>query len=299
LYNSFNDKHNLSDYTKAVVFYNSESGQSKFEKHRDMIHSHFRSLQIATTIHEIPKPLDELKIIVSQATDEGADLFIAAGGDGTASLIASTLIDTGKHMAILPLGTGNLLAKELNIPINFEKALQTITADKPHIIQMDTFRLDGRNFILNLSTGVSSIVMGETKAEEKKRFGVFAYFVNFVGQILGLKLHRFDIDYDGKKGSYRASEILITNSRETGLEPLEWAANIFEIAGLIISIFTKSQRMNPVIKIFQISDKCRIESKTPLPVQADGDSIGKTPVEIKLNPQSLTVIVGKKDLYKS
>jgi diacylglycerol kinase (ATP) len=306
----------MSDYTKAVVFYNSESGQSKFEKHRDMIHSHFRSLQIATTIHEIPKPLDELKIIVSQATDEGADLFIAAGGDGTASLIASTLIDTGKHMAILPLGTGNLLAKELNIPINFEKALQTITADKPHIIQMDTFRLDGRNFILNLSTGVSSIVMGETKAEEKKRFGVFAYFVNFVGQILGLKLHRFDIDYDGKKGSYRASEILITNSRETGLEPLEWAdnvkindgaldlfviraANIFEIAGLIISIFTKSQRMNPVIKIFQISDKCRIESKTPLPVQADGDSIGKTPVEIKLNPQSLTVIVGKKDLYKS
>lgn len=306
----------MSNYTNAIVFYNSKSGQSKLEKHRDMIQTHFRDHQIATTIYEIPKPLDDIKKIVSQAIDEGTDLVIAAGGDGTVSLVGNTLIDKKEHLGILPLGTGNLLAKELNIPIDFKKAIEIITADDPSVIQMDTFRLKERNYILNLSTGVTSKVMSDTKSEEKKRFGFFAYFVKFVEQLLGLKLHRFIIEYDGKKMSSLASEILITNSRETGLEPLEWAdnvkindgaldmfviraGNIFEIAGLIISIFTKSQRMNPFIKIIQFKDQCRIESKSPLPVQADGDSVSETPVEIKVNPSSLNVIVGRPELYKN
>jgi diacylglycerol kinase family enzyme len=219
-------------------------------------------------------------------------------------------------MGILPLGTGNLLAKELKIPVKLEKALELITGPVKNIIKMDTIFLEGSHYILNLSVGVTPKVMQGTESEEKKRFGLFAYFVHFLEQLLGLKLHRFEIIIDGENVSYTASEILITNSRATGLEHLEWAdnveindgaldmfviraANIFDIVGLIISIFTKQQKRNPVVKIHQIKDHCRISSPSPLPTQADGDPLGETPVEIKVKPNSLNVIVGKKDLYQN
>lgn len=305
----------MSNYKKTTVFYNSKSGHSNFAKHKDMIRSHFESRQIQCEIIEIPKPIQELHQLVSQAIEEGVDLFVAAGGDGTASLIGDLLVGTGKHLGILPLGTGNFLAKELKVPIRFEKALNLISNNDLHIIQMDTFQLDGRDYLLNLSTGVSPNIMLGTDTREKQRFGFSAYLVHFGEQLLGLKRHRFELSVDGTETSQLASEILITNCRITPLEPLEWAnhikindgaldlfiiraANIFDVAGVIISIFTKRQHLNPVIKIFQIKDYCRISSQSPLPTQADGDPVGETPVEIKVNPGSLNIIAGKKDLYK-
>jgi YegS/Rv2252/BmrU family lipid kinase len=302
--------------TKVIVFYNNKSGHSKYEKHRDIIQSHFQEHNIECTIVEVPQPQDELNDLISQAIDEGVSLFIAAGGDGTASLIGNPLIGTGMTMGILPLGTGNLLAKELKIPVKIKKALELITDTASQIIQIDTFSMEARHYILNLSVGLTPKVMQGTESEEKKRFGLFAYFVHFLEQLLGLKLHRFEIIIDGENVSYTASEILITNSRATGLEHLEWAdnveindgaldmfviraANIFDIVGLIISIFTKQQKRNPVVKIHQIKDHCRISSPSPLPTQADGDPLGETPVEIKVKPNSLNVIVGKKDLYQN
>ena len=305
----------MSIYKNANVFYNSESGHSNFAKHKDMIYAHFEAQKINCKIIEIPKPLQELHNLVSQAIDEGVDLFVAAGGDGTASLIGDLLVGTGKHLGVLPLGTGNSLAKELKVPIKFEKALDLISNDNLNIIQMDTFQLDGRHYLLNLSTGVSPHIMLGTDTREKQRFGFFAYLVHFGKQLLGLKRHRFEISFDGTETSQLASEILITNCRITPLEPLEWAdhikindgaldlfiiraANIFDVAGVIISIFTKRQHMNPVIKIFQIKDYCRITSQFPLPTQADGDPVGETPAEITVNPGSLNIIAGKQELYK-
>jgi len=306
----------MTSYTKAVVFYNAKSGHSKFEMHQEMIQTHFQDHQTHITIVKIPKPQEEINALVSQFIEDGTDLFIAAGGDGTASLIGNPLIGTGKPLGIIPLGTGNLLAKELKIPAKFEKALALIIDEDPKVIQMDTFNLDGRHYLLNLSAGITPRVMGGTESEEKKRFGLFAYFIHFVEQLLGLQLHWFEVQIDGETFIYNASEILITNSRATGLEPLEWAdnveindgaldmfviraGNIFAIVGLIISIFTKQQRRNPVVKIHQIKDRCRISSPSPLPIQADGDPVGETPVEIKVNPASLNIIIGKQVLYKN
>lgn len=306
----------MSVFRKAVVFYNIKSGHSKGEKHCDLIQTHLKKHQIDASIIEIPKPQEEINKLVAQAIEQGVDLFIAAGGDGTASLIGNPLIGTGKPMGILPLGTGNLLAKELKIPSNIVKALKLITSEDPSIIQMDTFKLNERNHLLNLSVGVTPKVMESTESDEKKRFGLFAYFVHFVEQLLGLKLHHFMIEIDGHDLSYNASEILITNSRATGLEPLEWsdnvaindgildmfvirAANIFDIVGIILSVFSKQEQRNPVIKIHEIKKRCKISAQSALPAQADGDPVGETPVEINVNPGSLRIIIGENELYKN
>ena len=305
----------MPTYKKVLLFYNSQSGHSRLEKHRDMLESHFKALEINLQIIEVPKPQEVLKGMIDLAIEEGVTLFIAAGGDGTASMIGNPLIGTGAHLGILPLGTGNTLAKELKIPVSFAKALETITADDPEVIQMDAFRLNGQYYLLNFSAGVTPQIMGGTESEEKKRFGLFAYFIHFFEQLLGLKRHRFEIEIDGKKMSFLASEILVTNSRSLGLDPLKWtdnvkindgtldlfvirAANIFDIISLTLSLFTKRQRKSPIVDSFQVKHHCCILSPSSLPTQADGDPIGETPVEIFVNPKSLNVIVGKSNLYE-
>jgi len=304
----------MAAYSKAVLFYNEKSGQSNRQDQREVIRAHFSKHNIKLEIVVVPKPSEEMNEIVSQAIVNGVDLFIAAGGDGTISMAGNALIESNIPLGIIPLGTGNLLAQELKIPINLKKSLELITAGGYDVIDMDTFTLDGRNFILNASVGLTPRVMERTQAKEKQQWGVIAYLISFIQQILGLKLHQFDVDYDHHKEHYKASEILITNSRATGVEPLKWsddvfvndgyldmliirAANIFDLLGLIISIFVRRQKYNPVIKYIQFKDYCNIESKTPIRTQADGDPVGQTPVNIRVKPGSLKVITSKNGNY--
>lgn len=305
----------MAAYSKAVLFYNEKSGQSNRQDQRQKIRAHFNEYNIGLDIVVVPKPQEEINEIVAQAISKDVDLFVAAGGDGTVSMVGNALIESSIPLGIIPLGTGNLLAQELKIPINLEKAMVLITAGEHDVINMDTFQLNGRNFILNASVGLTPKVMEGTESKEKQQFGVVAYLISFIQQILGLKLHQFDVDYDHKKEVYTASEILITNSRATGVEPLKWsddvfvndgyldmliirAANIFDLLGLIISIFVRRQKYNPVIKYIQFKDYCRIGSKTPVRTQADGDPVGQTPVKIHVKPGSLTVITSKNGNYQ-
>jgi len=304
----------MASYKNALLFYNSDSGQSKKGRQLEPIRVHFHKHGIPLKITNFPIPGEDINKTIKNISVEDADLFIAAGGDGTISLISNKLIGTEIPLAILPLGTGNLLAQELKIPLNLEKALPLITADKPKTIMMDTIKLEDRSCLLNVSLGVTPKVMKKTRAKEKQRYGVLAYVVNFIQQFLGLKLNRYFVEYDNKNITFQASEVLITNGQSMGVENLKWsdniaindgrldlfiirATNFMDIIRLFFSIFTKKNEKKDVMTHIQFSDYCRIETQTPIPAQADGDTIGETPVEIRILPESLKVIVGENFEY--
>lgn len=293
---------------KAILFYNPKSGQSKLEHQLEIINNHFADKHILLETILIPKPANELKATVEKAISDGVNLFLAAGGDGTVSMISSQLVGTGIPIGIIPLGTGNVLAKALHIPLQLEQSLELITGENKKAIKIDTFKMGDRFFVLNVSVGVSPEVMRSVGSSEKQRLGFFAYLINFIQQLLGLKLHRVYIDYDDKKSTQYASEILITNVATAGIEPLSWsddisltdgnldllifrAKNFTDILGLLVSVFTKKGRANSGINFFQVKDYCRIDSQTTLQTQADGDIVGETPFKIKVYPSSLSVIV--------
>jgi diacylglycerol kinase (ATP) len=300
----------MSEIQKALLFYNPKSGHSKVEHHCELINEHFKKHQINIETILVPKPHQELEKIIESAISEGVSFFIAAGGDGTVSMIGTHLVGKETPLAILPLGTGNLLAKTLIIPQKLEQALDLITNDEQNRIEIDTFKMGERHFLINVSVGVSPKIMESVGSADKQRLGFFAYLINFIQQLLGLKLHRIFIDCDHKKSSHIASEILLTNIRTAGIEPLTWsddialddgsmdllifrAANVWDILGLVVSIFTKRGRLNPIVKFLKVKQYCHIDSQSPLHTQADGDVIGKTPFEIKILPKSLTVIAGQ------
>lgn len=300
----------MTTTTKAMLFFNPKSGHSRTEHLCERIYAHFSKLDIDLETIIVPKPHHEIKSIIDTSISEGVRMFIAAGGDGTVSMVGTHLVGTDIPIGIVPLGTGNLLAKALGIPLKLEGALELITSKDHEKVKIDTFKMDDRHFLLNISVGISPKIMESVNSEDKQRLGFFAYLINFIQQILGLKVHRLSIEYDHQKSTYNASEILITNIGTAGVEPLTWseeillddgtldllifrAANIFDILGLVISVFTKKGKLNPLVKFLKVTDYCRIESPSSLHTQADGDVIGTTPFEVHVFPRSLTIIAGK------
>jgi diacylglycerol kinase family enzyme len=295
---------------KAVLFYNPQAGHSKEDRQCKLIKEHFANHDIYLETVFVPKPHADIKSIIDSAVSGGAELFIAAGGDGTVSMIGTHLVGKDLPLGIIPLGTGNLLSKALHIPQKLEEALDLITQNEPELIQIDTFKSGDRYFTMNISLGLSPQIMETVDSDQKKKLGTFAYLVRLGHQLFGLKLHRVYIECDHKKTSHLASEILLTNIGTAGVEPLKWSedislcdgsldllifrtANIRNSFRLFISVFTKQCRVNPEVKFFKVYDYCRVDSQIPMNTQADGDVIGKTPFEVFVFPRSLTIITRK------
>jgi diacylglycerol kinase family enzyme len=89
---------------------------------------------------------------VAAAVDGDEDVVVAAGGDGTITALATGLAQTGKHLAILPLGTANLLARDLGVPLNLDDALDGLRSWRPR--QIDLADVNGHAFLHKVVVGV-------------------------------------------------------------------------------------------------------------------------------------------------
>ena len=306
----------MSNFRKALIFYNEKSGQSDRATQIGAIQSHFIAHSIDFEIIQVPLPPTAIDALIKQAVRSGADLVVAAGGDGTVAMIGSPLIDSDIPLGILPIGTGNLLAKELKIPMRFEKALEVITSETSEVFAIDTLNLNPQNYMMNLSVGISSTLMDETASEEKQRLGFFAYLKKFIKLLFRIKMDRFMIEIDGYSFSKTASEVIVANSRILAARLFEWpedvilndgkldlfiirAANLRDVIHFVTSVFTKYRIQYPIVDYYQFRNYCRISTKEPRKVQADGDAIGTTPLQINVKPQSLKIIVPSVKSIKS
>ncbi len=127
----------------------------------------------------VPQNKAKLREEVAFLIQHGVDLAIAAGGDGTVSIATDLLMPYRLPLFILPLGTGNLLAKELRIPLRLENALNLITSNNNRSFTLDTFSCNNQFYIMNLSVGVSSQIMEFTPTEEKKTLWLLCLFQTF------------------------------------------------------------------------------------------------------------------------
>jgi diacylglycerol kinase family enzyme len=102
--------------------------------------------------------------------EDGADVLVAAGGDGTVSAIASCVHGTQAAMGVLPMGTLNHFARDLGIPAEVEDAIATIAAGKR--IAVDMGEVNGRHFVNNASLGIyPDIVRDRTRRQRRLGHG--------------------------------------------------------------------------------------------------------------------------------
>jgi YegS/Rv2252/BmrU family lipid kinase len=114
-------------------------------------------------------------------------VVVAAGGDGTVNSVAAAVVDSDKILGILPLGTLNHFARDLNIPFDIEAAAQTIIAG--HTTEIDVAEVNDRIFLNNSSLGLYPMIVRER--EKRQRLGYRKWPAFFWATIQALRRYPF------------------------------------------------------------------------------------------------------------
>ena len=306
--------HGLSSRFKIFAVLNPRSGSCTIADVRQAIRDHMSPADIE--IHEV-KEGDDVRAIVRSAVDRGCDPIIAAGGDGTVSTVADVLVGTKAHLIVFPLGTANVLARELGIPVDLDGASrlgasylhqEQVAGRNRDVIRIDVMRIEGRHYLTQVGVGIDSLMIRDTGTEQKRRFGRLAYMGTAVSRLIGFRPRRFAITVDDRTIVVKASQVLVANTGMMGQDPLRWgpdiepddgrlnlcivrAKSILHYLGLLWHVLRGSHKESPHVRYEVASRSIVIDSKHPLPVQADGEILGNTPVRIEVVPLALKVIV--------
>lgn len=257
-----------------------------------------------------------------QAIDEGADLVIAAGGDGTVRMVAAALADSDVRMGIVPVGTGNLLARNLNLPLDdVDAALRTAITGRDRRVDVGWLRTacsaeeldvaERQIFLVISGIGADAEVIGATDPMMKKRIGWIAYVVAGLRKISG---HSYDVELQFDGGpihAIKARTVLIGNvgrlpagivlmpeasidNRQLEIMALNWkgAAGLSQILSQVMNPrFNARPRLSMVER--RLTSTLTVVAAKPQPVQLDGDMAPDASHLIaEVDPGALTMRVG-------
>ncbi len=147
-------------------------------------------------------------------------VIIVAGGDGTVRTVAEVVQRSGTPLALLPAGTGNLLARNLGLPLNdLERSVAAAFADSTRAVDIAVADLedeDGRRsvrvFLVMAGIGLDAEMAQNTSALAKKNLGWLAYVTPIARSIIANRLFRFDYRVDGgHTRSARAHTVIVGN----------------------------------------------------------------------------------------
>ncbi|HLZ57639.1 MAG TPA: diacylglycerol kinase family protein [Ktedonosporobacter sp.] len=247
--------------------------------------------------------------MAERAAQEGAEMVIAAGGDGTLHAVASGLIGTQSALGIIPRGTMNNIACSLEIPEDIEEACKIIAEGAT--CQIDIGKINGHIFLEVAGVGLEAALF--PAAEEIKS----SHWLSTIhGVIEGLRTlfafqpTRFTISFDGRRTRhYHAIQISVCNTpyygarfqfapravMNDGLLDVLIYKNFSKIAYLrhAISISEGRRALEPRVMRRKIKT-LRISTTTPIEIHADGVPIGQTPATITIVPAVLQVRVPQK-----
>jgi len=154
-------------------------------------------------------PADPGSRQATAAANAGVDLVMAAGGDGTVTACAAGLAGLPVPLAILPTGTGNLLAVNLAVPLDLAQALEVASGGVDRKIDLGV--ANGRPFVAMAGIGVDAKMLASTSEAAKKRFGYAAYVMAVLRHV-GDRPLRVAVRTDGgQPKKYSATGIIIGN----------------------------------------------------------------------------------------
>lgn len=236
-----------------------------------------------------------------QALENPGDCVVAAGGDGTVNDVINGL-RPGVALALFPLGTANVLARELAIPRQPEAAARVVLEGRPQSVTPAL--LNGRRFLVMAGVGYDAWVVDQVDLISKRRIGKLAYLISMIRQLFRYGEVRFRVTVDGRpldcfsavisNGRYYGGGFVI--SRQASLSRRSVQVLLFQRPGLIFLLRCLAAlalgRLEKVDGVASLSaERVAISAPGLEPVQTDGDPAGWLPVEISLEPEPVTVMV--------
>lgn len=162
---------------------------------------------------ELPGGGEDILAVADRALREGADIVVAAGGDGTVSAVASRLAGTATRLGVLPVGTLNHFAKDLGIPLDLDAAMDVIAGGSS--IAVDVGEVNGRLFVNNSSIGLYPLMVID-RERLRKAAGRNKWLAMLSASWHVLRRYRaldVTIDIEGERQRHRTPLVFVGNNR--------------------------------------------------------------------------------------
>ena len=244
--------------------------------------------------------------LAREAVKAGMDMVVAAGGDGTVNSVVQALAGHTTALGVLPVGTVNVWAREMGIPLNLAQARDVLLRGVRR--RVDLGRAGNRYFLMMAGVGLDAEVARRVERSWPKRVGLklLDYFATAGAMSITHKPAKIWLRRDGKRRSAHALMIIIGNTRLYGggmsfathaVADDGWldlvvvgGGGIKHRAVVVVRALLRRPTRTPHASYSRFHT-LRLESKQPVPVQVDGEVIGTLPMTFTVAPQSLTVIV--------
>jgi YegS/Rv2252/BmrU family lipid kinase len=282
---------------------------------RDVVHEVERLLAGAgvTSETEVVKKKRAVRDATTRAMKDGVDLVLAIGGDGTVLQVATSLSGSQVPLGIVPTGTGNLLASNLDISKEPAEAVRIALEGRPRRIDVGSVKVGGkrRDFTVACGIGFDADVMDRTDSEQKGRWGKMAYLANAIRESGNITNVVHEVTLDGVRSTTEAAQVLIANLgrvplglQARGVRPDDGLLDVFIVraSGPLPALLAGWQALRQSEqgeggggRVFRAkARKVRIETRPPRKVETDGSVVGCTPVTATIRPAALTVMVPRR-----
>lgn len=284
---------------------------------RELIETHLASRGLRHAILEFAPgeaALGELARAIAQAVRSGCRRVVVAGGDGSVSWIATTIASLGKNpgrpmLAIVPVGTANIMARELGLPMDPAAALE-VALDGEDTLELDAIRTPSGLCLTQVGVGADSLMIDGTSREDQKRRGRWAYFKAFLDKGVSHPAQDFEFTVDGRRIRARAWQVMVANSGVAGTPPFMWGPGIDPSDGVLDLCVFAAQGPRDVLKLawrlmtadrgrssraryFKVTGEVTIRTKQPQLVQGDGEIIGSTPITLRVERHAIRAVVSR------
>jgi YegS/Rv2252/BmrU family lipid kinase len=289
---------------KVAIVFNPASGGDASTEHSDKLKAKLEEAGVEFSWFETT-PEDGGKAMARQAVEQGAELVIAAGGDGTVMACATALSGTDVPLAVVPFGTGNLVAANFDIPTDMDDALEIALECRRRRIDLGSHGED--RFVIAAGMGIDAAMLRDTDKRLKARVGPLAYVVSALKSIRRSRVgYKLAID-DQAPVTRRGQGVMVCNLGriQGGLPILPDAVpddglldvgvfrtkTLRDWAAVAISVIARHHGRPPELETFK-ARKITVRTRLPQPVQFDGDTAGPAvELDVEVAPSALTLAV--------
>lgn len=301
-------------FQKAALIYNPVSGRRKNERVQRVELAAEGLRQQAAEVTIYPTEFrGHATQLAAQAVDDGCDLIAVSGGDGTINEALGPVSQSAAALLPLPSGTANVLAEEVGLPIQPDKAVEALPTLLPFRLPLGTFEtLDGtkRNFLLMCGVGVDAEIIYHLNTQLKSYLGKGAYWLGSLEQ-LSRSFKAFRVRLTSREGDVverEATFALLSKSRMYAgtlvitanahlLDP-EFEVVLFEghtslrYVGYMAEIATQTLGRFPGVSIDRaVSVEIEPVDEGPIYAEVDGELAGQIPARVTIGQSWLNLLI--------
>ena len=299
---------------RTVVIYNPSSGRGRGGAIATAVERGLVNRGLEVELRATERPKDAMRIAEDLAT--GADIVVAVGGDGTINEVANgmaaarTTAPPGETrpkaaLGIVPAGTVNVLALELQLPFQVERACNVIAGGKT--ISLDLGRVNERRFVLMMGAGIDALTVRNVDPRAKRHFRELAFLATGLAKGLAETPQRFCARVDGKE--HEATFFVAGNSRYYAgrlavtpeADPTDGLLDVLLFTGTTrssLAVFWMGvpnglhmRNRNVVYLRAERAELATLDDRDVVWYQTDGELAGRLPAVVEIDPHALDVLV--------